>query len=249
MQSPQKAFWCEAPKLRGFTPDLPQLSPRSYLSVYLFPTALTLTAHLFCLVIIHSNWLPVSVFSPRPASAQGGRKSTFKSWHLRQEGQERTKKPASEQHTLVSWLSLSWVLGGTSHLYGFVFQIFALAPQQGSQTQLHTGSIHIKYTLGMPTEKQNADTLEGSSQLLPCRHYGAHLIIAREARNLDFWVKFYNIKILTTNPYSNNTVTHNDGSRNPKQPIQEQGFIHQLPICTSALAQCIASRPFCFFHP
>lgn len=89
MQSLQKAFWCEAPKLRRFTPDLPQLSPCSYfLSIYLFLTTLTLTAHLFCLVTIHSNWLPVSVFSPGPATPQGRRQSTFKSWHLRQEDQE-----------------------------------------------------------------------------------------------------------------------------------------------------------------
>lgn len=68
----------------------------------------------------------------------------------------------------------------------------------------------------MPGEEQNVDTLEGSSQLPLCMNRGVHLTIAREARNLDFWVKFYNIKMLTTNPYSNNTVNYNESSRKPQ---------------------------------
>lgn len=70
--------------------------------------------------------------------------------------------------------------------------------------------------LGMPGEEQNVDTLEGFSQLPLCMNRGVHLTIAREARNLDFGVKFYNIKMLTTNPYSNNTVDYNESSRKPQ---------------------------------
>lgn len=50
VQSLQKMCWYESPTLRGCTPDLPQLSSGScFLSVYLLPVALTLTAHSFCL--------------------------------------------------------------------------------------------------------------------------------------------------------------------------------------------------------